>query len=99
MNSGQVFNIMLNIAILYNYLQNTNIKNITYKSRIVLQKAGAFDYVPKIQQFLLIKNITPTINNVYSQLQNLTTPQIQVRLNVYIEKYPAYYGFVKNNSN
>jgi hypothetical protein len=98
MNSGQVFNIMLNIAILYNYLQNSNKSNVTYKSRIVLQKAGAFDYVPKIQQSLLIKNITPTINSVYNEIQNLTTSQIEARLNVYKEKYPAYYGFVKNNS-
>ena len=50
MRSGQVFNIMLNIAILYNYLQNNNKSNITYKSRFVLQKAGTFAYVPKIQQ-------------------------------------------------
>ena len=98
MQSGQVFNIMLNIAILYNYLQNNDKSYITYKSRVVLQKAGAFDYVPKIQQSLLIKNITPTIDNVYSQIQSLTASQIQERLNVYIEKYPAYYGFVKNNS-
>ena len=98
MRSGQVFNIMLNIAILYNYLQNNDKSYITYKSRVVLQKAGAFAYVPKIQQSLLINDITPTINNVYSQLQSLTTSQIQERLNVYIEKYPVYYGFVKNNS-
>ena len=98
MQSGQVFNIMLNIAILYNYLQNNDKSYITYKSRVVLQKAGAFDYVPKIQQSLLIKDITPTINNVYSQIQSLTKSQIQARLNVYMEKYPAYYGFVKNNS-
>ena len=98
MQSGQVFNIMLNIAILYNYLQNNDKSYITYKSRVVLQKAGAFDYVPKIQQSLLIKDITPTINNVYDQIQNLTTSQVQERLNVYIEKYPVYYGFVKNNS-
>jgi hypothetical protein len=98
MRSGQVFNIMLNIAILYNYLKNNNKSYITYKSRVVLQKAGAFDYVPKIQQSLLIKNITPTINNVYSQIKSLKRSQIQARLNVYIKKYPAYYGFVKNNS-
>ena len=98
MQSGQVFNIMLNIAILYNYLQNNDKSYITYKSRVVLQKAGVFAYVPKIQQSLLIKDITPTINNVYGQLQSLTTSQIQARLNVYIEKYPVYYGFVKNNS-
>ena len=98
MQSGQVFNIMLNIAILYNYLQNNDKSYITYKSRVVLQKAGAFGYVPKIQQSLLIKNITPTIDNVYIQLQSLTTSQVQERLNVYIEKYPVYYGFVKNNS-
>ena len=98
MRSGQVFNIMLNIAILYNYLQNNDKSYITYKSRVVLQKAGVFAYVPKIQQSLLIKDITPTINNVYSQIQSLTTSQIQERLNVYIEKYPVYYGFVKNNS-
>jgi len=98
MRSGQVYNIILNIAILYNYLQNNDKSYITYKSRVVLQKAGAFDYVPKIQQSLLIKNITPTIDNVYSQIQSLTASQIQERLNVYIEKYPAYYGFVKNNS-
>ena len=97
MNSGQVFNIMLNIAILYIYLQNTNKNYITYKSRLVLQKAGAFDYVPKVQQSSLIKIITPTINNVYSQIQNLTTTQIQARLNIYIQKYPDYYGFVVNN--
>jgi len=89
---------MLNIAILYNYLQNNDKSYITYKSRVVLQKAGAFDYVPKIQQSLLIKNIKPTINNVYSQLQGLTASQIRARLNVYMKKYPAYYGFVKNNS-
>jgi hypothetical protein len=98
MNSGQVFNIMLNIAILYNYLQNTSKKYVTYKSRFVLQKAGAFAYVPKVQQSSLIKIITPTINNVYSQIQNLTKSQIKARLNVYIKKYPDYYGFVKNNS-
>ena len=98
MQSGQVFNIMLNIAILYNYLQNNDKSYITYKSRVVLQKAGVFAYVPKIQQSLLIKDITPTIDNVYSQIQSLTTSQIQERLNVYIEKYPVYYGFVKNNS-
>lgn len=98
MLSGQVFNIILNIAILYNYLQNTDKSNITYKSRIVLQKAGALAYVPKIQQSLLVKDITPTINNVYSELQSLTPAQVQERLNVYIEKYPVYYGFVKNNS-
>ena len=98
MRSGQEFNIMLNIAILYNYLQNNDKSYITYKSRVVLQKAGVFAYVPKIQQSLLIKDITPTINNVYGQLQSLTTSQIQARLNVYIEKYPVYYGFVKNNS-
>ena len=98
MRSGQVYNIMLNIAILYNYLQNNDKSYITYKSRVVLQKAGAFGYVPKIQQSLLIKDITPTIDNVYSQLQSLTTSQIQERLNVYIEKYPVYYGFVINNS-
>ena len=89
---------MLNIAILYNYLQNNDKSYITYKSRVVLQKAGAFGYVPKIQQSLLINDIIPTINNVYSQLQSLTQAQVQERLNVYIEKYPVYYGFVKNNS-
>ena len=98
MRSGQVFYIILNIAILYNYLQNNDKSYITYKSRVVLQKAGAFGYVPKIQQSLLIKDITPTIDTVYSQLQSLTTSQIQERLNVYIEKYPVYYGFVINNS-
>ena len=98
MRSGQVFNIILNIAILYNYLQNNDKSYITYKSRVVLQKAGVFAYVPKIQQSLLIKDITPTINNVYSEIQSLTQAQVQERLNVYIEKYPVYYGFVKNNS-
>ena len=76
MRSGQVFYIILNIAILYNYLQNNDKSYITYKSRVVLQKAGAFAYVPKIQQSLLIKDITPTIDNVYSQIQSLTTSQI-----------------------
>jgi hypothetical protein len=98
MRSGQVFYIILNIAILYNYLQNNNKSNITFKSRVVLQKAGAFAYVPKIQQSLLIKDITPTINNVYNQIKSLTRSQIQARLNVYKAKYPVYYGFVKNNS-
>ena len=98
MNTGQAYYSFLTIAILYNYLRKKEKKYVTYQSRYVLEKAGAYGYIPKFVQYILIKNITPMINNQFSRLSKLTNAQIQQELTALNKKNPAYYGFVVNNS-
>lgn len=98
MNTGQAYYSFLTIAILYNYLRKKDKKFVTYHSRNVLQKAGAYGYIPKFEQNILIKNITPIIDNQFRRLSKLTNAQIQKELTNLNKKNPNYYGFVVNNS-
>ena len=97
-NTAELLFLMLNISIYYNYLKNTDKKFVFYKSRIVLQKAGAYNYLFKFMQKDLVKIITPSFDTTYNQLLNYSTSYIEDILRKYKEKYPQYYGFVVNNS-
>ena len=98
MNTGQAYYSFLTIAILYNYLRKKDKKFVTYHSRYVLQKAGAYGYIPKFVQYILVKNISPMIDNQFRRLSKLTDVQIQKELTNLNKKNPNYYGFVVNNS-
>lgn len=98
MNTGQAYYSFLTIAILYNYLRKKDKNFVTYHSRNVLQKAGAYGYIPKFVQHILVKNITPMIDNQFRRLSKLTNAQIQKELTNLNKKNPNYYGFVVNNS-
>ena len=98
MNTGQAYYSFLTIAILNNYLRKKDKNFVTYHSRNVLQKAGAYGYIPKFVQPILVKNITPMIDNQFRRLSKLTNAQIQKELTNLNKKNPNYYGFVVNNS-